>query len=260
MNATLLTIFGICFIFLMTCLGASIIFFLKKDLSDKSHALLVSFSNGIMLASSIWSLLIPAIDSSSLDYGKWSVVPVSIGFLLGCLFMFLIDFLSSGKKQKSPYKRTGLSKHHKVLLAISLHNIPEGLSVGIAFGSALATGNSALLMIAVSLAVGIGLQNIPEGMAVALPMYESTKSKGKAFGYGMISGIIEPIFAVFGLILSSFFSSLLPWFLAFAGGTMIFTLAGEMGYVGQDDNLKNRMTWTFIAGFLIMMILDVVFA
>lgn len=260
MNTTLLTTFGICFIFFMTCLGVSTIFLLKKDLSQKSLALLVSFSNGIMLASSIWSLLIPSISTSQVYYDNIAVLPVVVGFIAGAGFMFAIDMFSQGSKTNSLKKRKKLSKRYKMFLAISLHNIPEGLSVGVAFGSAILMHDAALMMIAVSLAVGIGLQNVPEGIAVALPMYEHTKSKRKAFLYGFLSGVVEPIAALLGLCLSSIFSRLLPWLLAFAGGTMIYSLAGELTPNTKEDKFKTQIVWTFLAGFLIMMILDVIFA
>ena len=260
MNSTALTIFGICFIFLMTCLGASIIFFFKKDLSSKSHALLVSFSNGIMLASSIWSLLIPSISTSQDAYGSLAVLPVVVGFLLGAFFMFFIGVSSKSSFSNQNLHKRNLSARKKKFLAIFLHNIPEGLSVGLAFGTALATGNESLVMIAVSLAIGIGLQNIPEGMAVALPMYEETRSRPKAFLYGFVSGAIEPLSAGLGLLLSSFFASLLPWFLAFAGGTMIYSLIEDFSSSSSDKDSGSKIVWAFVVGFLLMMILDVIFA
>lgn len=259
MEPTTLSIFGICFIFLMTTLGASIIFLLKKDMSPKWKVFCLSFSGGIMMASSIWSLIIPAIDSSII-FGDFAFVPACVGILLGCLFMFVLDkFLNNTQKQVFTTKK-GLTSNQKMFIALSLHNIPEGLSVGVAIGSALLSGSTASCMVALSLAIGIGIQNIPEGLAVSLPMYQQTGKKWKAFLYGMFSGILEPIAAVIGLVLSSFVSSLLPWLLAFAGGTMIYTIVNELLPETQTEENKLRGTWGFIAGFLIMMILDVAFA
>ncbi len=259
MDATLSSIFGICFIFLMTCLGASIIFLIKKDFSDKYNVFFLSFAGGIMMASSIWSLLLPAISSSE-SYGAFAFLPACIGFLLGCVFMLLLDmFLTKCQKEKQ-FGGRGMTKNQKMFFAISLHNIPEGLSVGVALGSAFAIGSSLSFITALSLAIGIGIQNIPEGFAVSLPMYEQTKNKGKAFLYGVFSGILEPIAAGVGLLLSSFFSFLLPWLLAFAGGTMVYTVINELLPETQTGERKTKGTWGFVAGFLIMMILDVAFA
>ncbi len=256
MDATLSSIFGICFIFLMTSLGASIIFLVKKNLSEKWNVFFLSFAGGIMMASSIWSLLIPAISSSE-NFGTFSFLPASIGFLGGCFFMLFLDLVLS-KSQSTQDK--SFTKNKKMFFAISLHNIPEGLSVGVALGSAFAIGSPISLVSALSLAIGIGIQNIPEGFAVSMPMYEQTGSKTKAFLYGVFSGCLEPIFAIIGLLLSSFFSCLLPWLLAFAGGTMVYTVINELLPETQCGDLKKLGTWGFVAGFMIMMILDVAFA
>ena len=255
MEGTSLAIFGICFIFVMTGLGAAIIFLVRSSVSEKYNVFFMSFAGGIMLASSIWSLLIPAINSSE-NYGKFAFLPACLGFLLGCIFIYLLDLLlEKTEKQKAKNK---FNKNYRMFFVISLHNIPEGLSVGVALGSAL-TG-SANILLALSLAIGIGIQNVPEGFAVSLPMYSQTKSKTKAFLYGVFSGILEPISAVIGLFLSSLFSFLLPWMLAFAGGTMIYTIVNELLPASNSENMKKKGTWGFLFGFLIMMILDVVFA
>jgi len=258
MDATLSSIFGICFIFLMTSLGASIIFLVKKNLSEKWNVFFLSFAGGIMMASSIWSLLIPAISSAE-DYGKFAFLPASVGFIGGCFFMFFLDLILN-RSQKEQVGNKAFTKNKKMFFAISLHNIPEGLSVGVALGSAFAIGSPISLISALSLAIGIGIQNIPEGFAVSLPMFEQTGSKTKAFLYGVFSGCLEPVFALVGLLLSSFFSCLLPWLLAFAGGTMIYTVINELLPETQCGILKQLGTWGFIAGFMIMMILDVAFA
>ena len=254
MDITTLSIFGICFIFLMTCLGALLIFLFKREIKEKFKVFLLSFSGGIMLASSIWSLLVPSIEQSS-GYGSFAFLPACVGFLLGCLFMFLLDFFV----ERTQKNGTKLSANKKMFFALSIHNIPEGLSVGVALGSALIAGNSISIMGALSLALGIGIQNIPEGLAVSLPMYQETGKRSKAFFYGVFSGIFEPIAAILGLLLSSFFSFLLPWLLAFAGGTMIYTIVNELMPETQTEQHKLLGTWGFIAGFIIMMLLDVAF-
>jgi len=258
MEGTSITIFGICFIFVMTSLGAAIIFLVKKTISEKYNVFFMSFAGGIMLASSIWSLLIPAIDNSE-NYASLAFLPACLGFLLGCLFLYGLDILlEKTESQKDEFVKRKMSKNQRMFFVISIHNIPEGLSVGVAFGSVLSGGGNILL--ALSLAIGIGIQNIPEGFAVSLPMYSQTKSKWKAFLYGIFSGILEPISAIVGLYLSSIFTFLLPWMLAFAGGTMIYTIVNELLPGSQVDDMKRRGTWGFIFGFLLMMVLDVAFA
>ena len=256
MNGTTTTIFGICFIFFMTMLGASLIFFMKKGKDDKANPFLSNLSGGTMLASSFFSLLLPAISSAE-SYGDFDFVPAVVGFLVGALFMFLLDCYLN-KTKTSHFEGKRLSKNKKVFIAISLHNIPEGLSVGVAFGTAL-LGGAISLVAALSLAIGIGIQNIPEGFAVAQPAFEESKSKTKAFFYGVCSGIFEPIFAVIGFFLSYIFTSVLPWLLAFAAGTMIFTIVSEL--MPSDENGKKSLgIWGFVIGFAIMMLLDVAFA
>lgn len=258
MDNTTAIIFSISFIFLMTCLGASIVFLIKKNLDSKYNIFFTSFAGGIMLASCIWSLLIPALNSSQ-NYGDLAFLPTFVGFLLGCLFMFFLDWFLEKKKQKVE-NDFQFSKNKRMLFVICLHNVPEGLSVGVALGCAMLTGGAISILTAISLAVGIGIQNIPEGLAVSLPMFNETSSKPKAFGYGVLSGIFEPISAIIGLFLSSFFDFLLPWLLAFAGGTMIYTIVNELLPETQNTNLKTKGTWGFIFGFLLMMTLDVIFA
>lgn len=259
MENTTAIIFSISFIFLMTCLGSSIIFLIKKDLDSKYNIFFTSFAGGIMLASCIWSLLIPALNSSQ-NYGSFAFLPTFVGFLLGCLFMLFLDWFLEKRKQKIEIHGSQFSKNKRMLFVICLHNVPEGLSVGVALGCALLTGGTISILTAVSLAIGIGIQNIPEGLAVSLPMLNETSSKPKAFGYGVLSGIFEPISAVTGLFLSSFFDFLLPWLLAFAGGTMIYTIVNELLPETQNSNLKTKGTWGFVFGFLLMMTLDVIFA
>jgi len=259
MDLTITSILVICFIFLMTCFGSAIIFLFKKNINPKYSVYFNTFAGGIMLASSFFSLLFPAVASSE-SYGSFDFVPVCIGVLFGCLFMFSLDFFLNKTKQGVENKRNRLTKNQKIFIAISLHNIPEGLSVGVALGSAFIAGSSVSVITAVSLAVGIAIQNVPEGLAVSLPMYEQNGKKVKAFFYGVFSAILEPISAVIGIFLSSIFSFLLPWFLAFAGGTMIFTVVNEVLSENRDENLKSKNSWIFIAGFILMMLLDVAFA
>ncbi len=256
MDETFLTIFGICFIFFMTCLGASLIFFAKKE-ERNNRPFLSNLCGGIMLASSFFSLLLPAITSAE-SYGKFAFLPACLGFVVGAVFMWGLDFLLNKTKGSNKFGR-GLSKNKKVFIAISLHNIPEGLSVGVALGTAVMGFGAISMLSAVSLAVGIGIQNIPEGFAVAQPAFEECGKKAKAFFYGFFSGILEPIFAVLGFFLSFAFTAVLPWLLAFAGGTMIFTIISEL-LLDQQQEKDDRAVWGFIVGFVIMMLLDIAFA
>lgn len=256
MDATILTIFGICFIFFMTCLGASLIFFAKKE-KRRERPFLSNLCGGIMLASSFFSLLLPAISSTE-NYGVLSFLPVCVGFVFGAVFMWVLDLLLNKTKNGSAFQGKRLSKNQKIFIAISLHNIPEGLSVGVALGTAFMGLGTLSMLSAVSLAVGIGIQNIPEGFAVAQPAFEMHGSKPKAFLNGVFSGIVEPIFAVLGFFLSYAFIAVLPWFLAFAGGTMIFTIISEL-MTENEQNKSDMAIWGFVVGFVIMMLLDVAF-
>ena len=259
MNFTTVAIFGICFIFLMTCLGASIIFLFKREIGQKYKVFFLSFAGGIMLASSFFSLLVPSISSAE-NFGNLAFLPCAVGFLLGCIFMFVLDIILNKSQNNDSKCTTHFTRNQKMFVAISLHNIPEGLSVGLAIGSSFLAGSSISFITALSLAIGIGIQNIPEGLAVSLPIFEESGKKGKAFLYGVFSGILEPLAAILGLFLSSIFSVLLPWFLAFAGGTMIYTIVNELLPETKSDSASSKGTWFFIAGFLIMMILDVAFS
>ena len=211
MSDLLYIIIGFSIIFLMTILGASCVFFLKKP-SNLVNMLTVGFASGIMLSASIWSLLLPSIDYAESDYGNIFILPVALGFLLGGIFMVLLDKItghfSNLKNDKSKFKA------YKLFTAVTVHNIPEGLSVGFAFGAVAATSGNFLP--AIMVAVGIALQNFPEGLAVALPMYKTLGKKGKAFVLGSLSGIVEPIFAIIGFFLATELTFLMPWLLAFS--------------------------------------------
>lgn len=254
-------IFGVAFIFVMTTLGSAMIFFFKKNISAKFNKIFLGFAAGVMIAASVWSLLIPAIEQSSTQgWGSWSFLPAAIGFLAGGLFLLLIDVIvphfHSGTHAEEGV-HTHLKKTTKLFLAVTIHNIPEGLAVGFAFGAALALNSHAGYLAALGLALGIGIQNFPEGAAVSLPMWEETKSKPKAFLLGFASGAVEPVAAIIGIILASQIAVVLPWFLAFAAGAMIYVVVEELvpeAHLGEHSNFG---TWGVMIGFVIMMILDV---
>ena len=262
MTNTQMIIFGVLFIFVMTTAGSGLIFFFKKGISPKMNTIFLGFAAGIMIAASIWSLLNPAIAQSE-HLGVLSFVPAAIGFLLGGLFLFGIDRLvphfHSEINQEEGIK-SKLSRSTKLFLAMAIHNIPEGLAVGFAFGVALATEGTmqaASFASALGLAIGIGLQNFPEGAAVSLPMAEELGSKKKAFLYGAFSGVLEPIAAIIGIILASSLTALMPWFLSFAAGAMIYVVVEELIPESHMSEHAHLGTWGVMLGFVIMMVLDV---
>ena len=257
-NEIVTTIVGVSFIFLMTTLGASFVFFMKKDVSPKANAVILGLAAGIMIAASIWSLLLPSIDQSS-QLGKLSFLPASIGFVAGGLFLVVIDKIvphfHAGVGQEEGLKNH-LSKSSKMFLAVTIHNVPEGLAVGFAFGAALASKDPAALLSALGLAIGIGIQNVPEGFAVALPL-RPEYGKTKAFLFGMGSGAVEPVAAVIGIFLAATLSQIQPYLLSFAAGAMIFVVVEDLIPDAKISEYSHLGTWGVMAGFVIMMILDV---
>jgi ZIP family zinc transporter len=260
MNNTIITFFGIFFIFFCTTLGASVVYFFKNRINEKLNNFILGFSAGIMISASIWSLLIPALEQSE-QYGTFKFMPAVIGFVLGGIFLTILgkivpNFQPNDAKNA---KNADFGRLAKLFVAITIHNIPEGLAVGFAFGSAATAGTSAAFLSALGLAIGIGLQNIPEGTAVALPISTITKSKHKAFAYGTASGAVEPIFALVGYFLASYIQVLQPWILSFSAGTMIFVVTEELIPESKATS-AHYGTWGAMLGFALMMILDVVMA
>lgn len=253
------TIIGVSIIFVGTALGAAFVFFFKKNLSGKVNSLLLGFAGGVMIAASIWSLLIPAIDQAS-SWGKWSFVPAAIGFIIGGLFLVLLDkivphFHMGVDVEEGP--RASLTRPIKMFLAITIHNIPEGLAVGFAFGGAMAIGTTEAYITALGLAIGVSIQNVLEGATVSLPMCSMNVSKGKSFLFGAASGIVEPIAAVIGLFLASYITILQPWMLAFAAGAMIYVVAEDLIPEAGLGKHSHYGAWGVMAGFVLMMILDI---
>ncbi|MEH7381239.1 ZIP family metal transporter [Bacillus sp. JJ1533] len=245
----------------MTALGASLVFAtttINQRLLDST----LGFAGGVMIAASYWSLLGPAIDmSSNHPIGAW--FPAAFGFLLGGIFLWGIDKILPHLHPNAPIKDAegintkGQKRSTLLVLAITLHNIPEGLAVGIAFG-ALANGSTeASLAGALTLALGIGIQNFPEGIAVSMPLRGDGMSRRKSFFYGQFSGMVEPIAAVIGAIAVSFIEPLLPYALSFAAGAMIFVVAEEVIPSSQEKGNKDLASMSLMIGFVVMMILDV---
>lgn len=246
------------FTWLVTAAGASFVFFFKNANRTLLDGML-GFTGGVMVAASVWSLLIPAIDMSEGE-GFVKVVPAVAGFLAGTIFLFALDklmpHLHANFKRveglKSPWQKTTL-----LILAITLHNIPEGLAVGVLFGGVAAGIPEATIAGAVTLAIGIGLQNFPEGIAVSMPLRRMGLSRSKSFFYGQASAIVEPVAGVLGAIAVAAFTPLLPYALAFAAGAMIFVVVEEVIPEAQQNKNTDVSTVGFIAGFLVMMTLDV---
>lgn len=237
------------FTYLITALGAAIVFFFKKINKNIMDAML-GFAAGVMTSASYFSLLAPAIDTSSdLNLNPW--LTTTIGFLAGGLLLFIADKL---------FNRIFTKKNKRILMLISsitIHNIPEGMAVGIAFGSIFYGINGVTTLSAIMLAIGIGLQNFPEGSAVSIPLLREGMSKKKAFFYGQLSAIVEPIFGVIGAILVLKIQILLPFFLSFAAGAMIYVVVSELIPESQTNENKDLMAIFTIIGFAVMMILDV---
>lgn len=260
MDNSTMTILGFSIIFVMTTLGSSVIFFFKKEISHRANALFLGFAAGIMVAASVWSLLIPAIEVSAESFEKFPWLPAAVGFVVGGLFLVSLDkviphFHSGTNQEEGPSSH--FSKSIKLFLAVTIHNIPEGLAVGFAFGAASVAGDHAAYVSALGLAIGIAIQNFPEGAAVSLPMKQVSGSRTKAFLFGTGSGIVEPLAAVAGYFLSSHIVALQPWFMAFAAGAMIFVVAEDLIPDANLSDYPHLGTWGVMAGFVIMMILDV---
>ena len=251
---------GIPLIFICTTLGALFVFFIrKKEISPKLSKIFTGFAAGVMFSASFFSLIKPALESEVSYMPSWLVVVISV--VLGAGFLWGIDKLTphfhaqENKEEGLPVKR--MSKTSEMFLAVTIHNIPEGLSVGIAFGVALSQqNNTALLIGALLLAIGIGIQNIPEGAVVSLPIKSETGSTGKAFLFGMLSGAVEPVAAILGLFLAMQIQGIMPWALAFAAGCMIYVVAEEMIPEMTSEGHDHFGVWSFIIGFVIMMALD----
>ena len=252
-------IIGISVIFACTTLGALTVFLFKKSISNKLNRIFIGFAAGVMFSASFFSLIKPALDTEVSYMPTWGVVAISI--LLGAGFLWGIDKIVPhfhvGENENEGLPSRGLSKTSKMFLAVTIHNVPEGLSVGIAFGVALANPNNhALLVGALLLALGIGIQNIPEGAVVALPIKGETGSSFKAFLFGTFSGAVEPIAAVIGLFLAMQIQSIMPWALAFAAGCMIYVVGEEMIPEMKGEEHDHFGVWSFVFGFIVMLMLD----
>ncbi len=251
---------GTGFTFLMTALGAAVVFFFKKQSSAMIQRIFLGFAAGVMIAASVWSLLIPAIEEAQAA-GMIGWIPAAGGFVLGVGFLMFLDYLlphlHPGAKNPEGMPMN-MQRTTLLVFAVTLHNIPEGMAVGLSFAlAAQHGGDPALYTAAMALAIGIGIQNFPEGAAVALPLRQEGIGRFRAFIRGSLSGIVEPIFGILTVLVAGSITPLMPWLLSFAAGAMIYVVVEELipeAHLGEHSNLG---TLGVMAGFLIMMILDV---
>ncbi len=251
---------GLLIPFLGTVLGSAFVFLMKKEMSVSVQKSLLGFASGVMVAASVWSLLIPAMEMSE-DMGKWSVMPATVGFLVGMGFLLLIDELTPhlhiGTDQpEGPQSK--LSRTAMLSLAVTIHNLPEGMAVGVVLAGALQAGVDISMTAALATAAGIAIQNIPEGAIISMPMRAEGNSRMKSFVIGSLSGIVEPLGGALVILLASMITPMLPYLLAFAAGAMFYVVIEELIPEASEGEHSNLSTIGFAIGFVLMMKLDVV--
>lgn len=264
--SVLITIISLSVIFIATTLGSSFVFFFRKQLTPKIKCIILGFAGGIMISAAIFGLINPSVEEATSNsiYNGWSFVPPIVGFAVGGLMLYGLDKLvphfHKVQNMEEGLKNETISKNLKFFLAVTLHNIPEGLSVGFACGLAIALKGDASIVAAtsaLSLAIGIAIQNVPEGAAVSIPMYGDGMSRGKSFLFGSASGIVEPLFGLLAVFLAQF-SIITAWLLAFAAGAMFYVTLDEVLPDSRETGFTHLTMWSFMIGFLIMMGLEIV--
>ena len=243
-----------------TMLGSAFVFFMKDGLSPRVQKTLLGFASGVMVAASVWSLLIPAMEMEA-DNGKWSVVPAAVGFLLGMGFLLLLDVLTphlhvGSDTPEGP--RSRLSRTAMLALAVTIHNLPEGMAVGVVFAGAEQGAAGLSLASAVAVSLGIAIQNVPEGAIISMPMRAEGNSRWRSFLIGSLSGAVEPVGAIAVLLLASLLMPVMPYMLAFAAGAMFYVVVEELIPEASEGEHSNLSTIGFAIGFVLMMVLDVV--
>lgn len=249
---------GILIPFIGTTLGSSLVFFMKNKINDKIQKFLLGFAAGVMIAASVWSLLLPSMNMAK-EQGLVEWIPACVGFLLGILFLLLLDIIiphlhvSSTKPEglKSNFKKTTM-----FFLAVTLHNIPEGMAAGVVFAGVLLDNVGLSFAGALALSIGIAIQNFPEGAIISMPLKAEGFSKPKAFFYGVLSGIVEPIAALITILLTNLVVPILPYLLSFAAGAMIYAIVEELIPESQQGKHTNLGTIGVALGFVVMMVLD----
>ena len=255
MNLTI----GLLIPFLGTSLGSAMVFLMKNKMNRKVEKILLGFASGVMIAASVWSLLIPSIDMTE-EQWKVAWMPAAVGFLLGIIFLLVLDSLIPHlhlDSEKPEGLKAKLKKTTMMVFAVTLHNIPEGMAVGVAFAGALAGNAGITISAAIALAIGIAIQNFPEGAIISMPLKSEGMSKTKAFVYGTLSGAVEPVAAFITILLTSLVVQVLPYLLSFAAGAMIYVVVEELIPESQSGEHSNIGTIGVAIGFVLMMILDV---
>ena len=258
-NRFLTTLAGVGFPFLGTTLGASMVFFMKNEFKVNLQRFLLGFASGVMIAASVWSLLIPAIEQSE-RYGRAAWIPAAVGFLIGIAFLLLLDKVTPHlhyKAKQAEGMHIQIKRESMLFLAVTLHNIPEGMAVGVVFAGMISGKAEISAAAALALSIGISIQNFPEGAIVSMPIKVETGSKKKAFWYGFASGVVEPIAAGLTLFLTAIVVPVLPYLLAFAAGAMIYVVVEELIPDFQSNKDSDIGIIGVAIGFALMMILDV---
>ncbi len=255
---TLSTIIGVMIPFAGTTLGSACVFFLKGKMSIGIRKTLTGFAAGVMVAASFWSLLNPSLEMAE-KMGRFAFIPAAVGFLIGMFFLLVLDLVTPHMHLDSTVEgpRSGMRRTTKLILAVTLHNIPEGMAVGVVYAGWLAGDSGLTAAGALALALGIAIQNFPEGAIVSMPLRAEGMSKSRTFLYGMLSGIVEPIASILTIIASAFITGLLPYFLSFAAGAMMYVVVEELIPEMSEEPHSNLGPVAFAFGFVLMMILDV---
>ncbi|MCR5824481.1 MAG: ZIP family metal transporter [Lachnospiraceae bacterium] len=264
MNRVLSTVIGLLIPFIGTTAGSACVFFMRGQMKESVQRSLLGFASGVMVAASVWSLLIPALEAS-VEMGRLAFVPSAVGVAAGMGFLLLLDHLIPHLHLKAD-KPEGILNRKKVIsrsvmlcLAVTLHNIPEGMAPGVVFAGVLKGEEGMTMAAALALAIGIAVQNFPEGAVISLPLASEGEKKGRAFMLGTLSGAVEPVMALLTIFLTQFISNLLPYLLAFAAGAMLYVVVEELipEAAGSEKDHTNHGTVGFGVGFILMMILDV---
>ncbi len=259
MSASILTI-GLLIPLFGTMLGSAFVFFMKEQMSERLQKALLGFASGVMVAASVWSLLIPSIEMVE-DRGAWAVLPASIGLLLGMGFLLLIDEITPHLHLNSDTPegpKSKISRTAMLALAVTIHNLPEGMAVGVVLAGAESGISNISLAGALAMSIGIAIQNIPEGAIISMPMRASGNSKWRSFIIGSLSGAVEPVGAALVVLLASLITPVLPYMLAFAAGAMLYVVIEELIPEASGGTHSNLSTIGFALGFALMMVLDVV--
>lgn len=266
MTPTIAIIISITSIFAATTVGSALVFFFKNKFSNRTSSIIVGLASGIMISTSFFGLLNPSLSDAEKSYGNLAFLPVIGGFLIGCLFLYLLDKLVPHIHINKEENSEGLpsinaTKRLKFFLAVAMHNIPEGIAVGLVCGILYKGGTADEMALAIStalaLSIGISIQNLPEGAAVSIPMLEDGVSKPKAFLYGIASGIVEPIFAIITMFFTFVIADLaMPWLLSFAAGAMIYVTIDDLVPEFKQSSSTHFGIWAFAFGFVIMMLLE----